>query len=69
MEWLACYESNNAAIRRLQFISIGYNFIVIHRPDFPNEDDDALSRLGVNATICQHIASVYSNNAALDTYY
>ena len=69
MQWLDSYEGDNAAVRRLQFNIVGYNFTCKHRPDYLNKDADGLSRLGIDTTLGPDITGVYSDNKALDTYF
>ena len=69
MQWLDSYEGDNAAVRRLQFNIVGYNFTCKHRPEYLNKDADGLSRLGIDTTLGPNITGVYSDNEALDTYF
>ena len=69
LKWLHNYDGDNGAVKRLQFGILGYNFTIAHRPAYLNQDCDALSRLGLDTTLDQHLTGVFSDNDALNKYY
>ena len=62
-KWIETYEGDNAAVRRLQFGIIGYNFTCCHRLRHLNDDSDELSQLGINTLLGANITGSYSDNA------
>ena len=69
LKWIETYEGDNAAVRRLQFGIIGYNFTCCHRLRHLNEDGDGLSQLSIDTQLGANLTGIYSNNATLHQYY
>ena len=69
LKWIQTYEGDNAAVRRLQFGIIGYNFTCCHRLRHLNEDGDGLSQLSIDTLLGANITGSYSDNATLNQYY